>query len=223
MRFLQAHQAETVDLSRESAFTLELLDDTWAWRHRLVQSLQFGAPSHVEVQSKYQVEVPPSLLEAFDVPSTARQLRALLPITTRPKEQLLNLALAGPGGAPAHLLTRASIASIQAEYLTLLIKSSSASGVDELLPNRLLEAACLFTPRIARTYGDLRSASTLREYLVTGTGVQLTVDQVTDWCQALQPASWALILPSWACWCYPRPSPRHCFSSESRPRWLDSS
>lgn len=182
-----------MDLSRESAFTLALLDDTWAWRQRLVQTLRFGAPSHVEVQSRYQVEIPPALLDKFGVPETAKQLRALLPITTRPKEQLLNLSFTGPSGTPAHLMTRASIASIQAEYLTLMTRSSTVSGVSELLPGDLLEAACLFTPRIARTYGDLASPTALRNYLTDGTGIDMTNGQVAAWMNEARPASRALV------------------------------
>lgn len=101
MGFLHRRQhVDWVDLSLDSAFTMALLDDTWAWRQRLVINLRFIAPSHIGVESAYQIELPPELLQDFALPASVKSVRALVPLTTRPKELLLNFDLRGPDAAP---------------------------------------------------------------------------------------------------------------------------
>lgn len=182
-----------VDLTADSEFTLALLDQPWVWQQRVVTSLSFGAPAHVTQRSSHQIELPPALLADHGVPEGTESVRAILPLTRRPKRQLLDLHLTGPDGTAASLLLRASIASIQAEYLRRLVESSPAvKQVRDVLTPALFEAICLFTPRTWRRYAEEFGHNGTRRYLQEGLGLEVAKHDLDSWLTDLRPAAVAL-------------------------------
>lgn len=189
-----AHSPDVVDLTDDLRLTFQLLDDTQAWRHRLVENSLVGAGDHLRRTAAYQLELPPALMSGYVVDGHGMRVRALLPITTKRKRPLLNFAIDGPSGKPAELLTRASIASIQATYLqTLLATSPAGSGVSAGISIELLEAICGFTPAVFREY-DADASSTrylaskkkrllavYHNYLTDGLGFEVPSGTVSDW------------------------------------------
>src|SRR4051812_9430055 len=110
-----------IDLSENLALTLELIERPWRWRQRLVETLEFESGTEVRATSAYQFEFPPELLselEALDVDIA----NVILPVTTRPKRPLLRYDLRTTHGAAAYLLSRKSIAYIQAVYVRGLVE-----------------------------------------------------------------------------------------------------
>jgi hypothetical protein len=175
-----------VDLSEDSAFLLELLDDTHRWRERLVSELRFGDRNHVRSVSSYQIDFPPALLERAKIPKTARRANVLLPLTTRQKRPLLNFSLSGPGRSPATLTSRLSIAGLQAEFLKLLAETSEAR--DELamrVDAQLYESICVFSPGFFQTWFYKKSeddvAKALSLYLSGSLEWNVSVDDVRRW------------------------------------------
>jgi hypothetical protein len=192
------NNSSVVDLTNNSEFTMLLLDDTWAWRQRLIEQLEFGSGDHVRVSSSYQVEIPSGLAERFLDGSGASRIKALVPLTTRQKRSLLDFDLNGPEGENAHLMLRSSIAAIQAEYLARLAASSppaSRQALTDDIPDSLLEAICVFSPALfeffAAEYGNLRDA--LRAYLTDGLGYKVGNKEVTNWYAAAQEAARHLV------------------------------
>lgn len=179
------------DLSEDSRLLLKLLDDTHAWRERLVEELVFGAASHVRATSSYQVDIPPDLIGEYVDLTTTRAANVLLPLTTKPKQPLLAFELVGAGGQPAHLVTRKNTAALQARYLTTLVETSAApAGALAGLSEALLEAICVFTPDLFRLYRSGlrwyrsdRFERALRSYLTDGLPghVAVTLDDVFRW------------------------------------------
>lgn len=182
-----------VDLTTDSEFTLALLEQPWVWQQRVVTSLSFGAPAHVTERSSHQIELPPALLAGHSVPEGTESVRAIVPLTRRPKRQLLDLHLTGPDGTAASLLLRASIASIQAEYLARLVESSpAAQHIRDTLTRTLLEAICLFTPRIWRRYAEEFGPEGTRRYLQEGLGLEVPQRDLNTWLADLRPAAASL-------------------------------
>jgi hypothetical protein len=177
---------ERVDLSEESGFFLDLLDDTLAWRERLVGELRFGNRNHVRFISAFQVDFPPAMLEARVSLERAGSANVLLPLTARPKRPLLNFALSGPGGSPATLTSRASSAGLQVQYLSGLLETSAASSqLKSTIKPDLLEAICVFTPGFFNyTFlkdGDGDFAHALSLYLSSGLHLEVGKDDVCRW------------------------------------------
>lgn len=143
----------TVDLTEDTAFTLVLLDDTLAWRQRLVEQIELSQ-LRARVRCSYQVEIPPLTVQPFLEGRDAEFVKVLLPLTTRPKRLLTGFDLRGANGSPAHLLQRSSIAAIEAEYVGVAARSSPATEASTLLDADLLAAICVFTPGLAK---ELRS------------------------------------------------------------------
>jgi len=85
-----------LDLTRSSDFTFTLLADTWAWRQRLVETFTLGSRWHAAVRSSYQVELPSGLLDPFSGEGSVEGVRAIFPLTTRPKRPLLGFEIDGP-------------------------------------------------------------------------------------------------------------------------------
>jgi hypothetical protein len=174
-----------VDLSEDSRFLTELLDSPLQWRERLVEELVFGGSAHVRATSSYQVSFPPELLHRHIDASRSQTANILLPVALRAKRPLLNLDITGPSGAPAHLLSRASIASLQAEYLQRLAETSpTGPKLATSLPAGLLEAVCVFTPDLYRSFARRRDqVDGLTDYLRSGlgVGVPLEPDDVERW------------------------------------------
>lgn len=175
---------ELVDLTADSAFTMELLDDTWRWRQRAVESLTLDSSEHLRATTSYQIEFPELLVRPYLGDREPRRARVLVPITTRAKRPLLNFGVTGPGGRPAHLLLRPSIAALEAEYLGRLVESSPArETASEGLPAALLEAVCVFTPAVAREFQALHDdpLAGLAAYLSDGLGFPVSRDAVARW------------------------------------------
>jgi hypothetical protein len=173
-----------VDLTTSSDFTLALLDDTLAWRHRMRKELEFGSGDHVRVTTRYHVQFPRLLLHDFVRSARAEWARVLLPLTTRNKAMLLRLRVHGPEGAPAHRLARKSSAAIQAEYLRrLALTSPAGDDVKSVMRSRLLEAICVFMPDMVKklTNSDADGPVTLASYLTSGLGFDVAVDRVRRW------------------------------------------
>lgn len=172
-----------VDLSEDSGFFLELLFSKQLWRERLVGELRFGEGDHVHFKSSYQIGFPPELLRASKVPSGARYANILLPLTTREKRPLLNFGLAGPGGCPATLTSRASIANLQAQYLQLLAEDSSAFDQLRRIDPQLYESISVFSPGVFERWfwdrGD--SEASLARYLSNGLGWPVSLSDVRRW------------------------------------------
>lgn len=183
-----------IDLTRNSEFTFALLSDTWAWRQRLVESFVLGSTWHASVRSSYQVELPAALLEPFVGADPVDAVRAIVPLTTRPKRPLLAFDVEGPSGAPAHLLLRVSIAAIQAEYLAAL-RDQGDGELAQKLPDRVLEAVCVFTPAVYAEFdkdGAHRPAD-LAAYLTSGLGFAIGEAEVGRWLVVGAPAARILV------------------------------
>lgn len=177
---------DRVDLSESSDFVLGLLDDTRAWRQRVVEELTFDSGVHVRASTAMQIDFPPDLLRHHIDLSTSRCANMLLPIGTRWKHPILGLSIVGHGGAPVHLVTRASIAALEGLYLELLAASSPvAADLEPRLSGALLEAICVFSPDLFRAFlvDAVRQArpdpmeTALARYLRSGFGDQLAIDE----------------------------------------------
>jgi hypothetical protein len=172
-----------LDLSEDSAFLLTLIDRPLDWRERLVEEFSFERAAHVSVASSYQINFPPDLLEGFADSTLHRTANVLLPLTTRDKRPLLNLAITGPAGAPAQLLSRASTAALEAQYLSRLIRTSEADAqlLRGGLPENLLEAICVFTPDYFNSIADGADGVdvAMYRYLVSGLGADMAVTPET--------------------------------------------
>jgi len=173
-----------VDLTMSSDFTFKLLDDTWAWRQRLVEEFHIGSTWHAIVSSAYQVEFPQGLLGSID--DTAEAVRALIPIATRPKRPLLGFDIHTSTSSGAHLVLRVSIAAIQAEYLARLRDSAaSTDSIGAGLPDALLEAISVFTPDVYKEFDRDAEWAPERaaDYLSAGLGFSMPVQEVQRLCE----------------------------------------
>ena len=172
------------DLTTTSDFTLALLDDTLAWRHRMREELEFGSGDHVRVTTRYHVQFPWSLLSGFVRSARAERVRVLLPLTTRSKTMLLRLRVVGPDGTAAHRLARKSSAAIQAEYLRrLALTSTAGEDFKAVMRSRLFEAICVFMPDMVRKLSTSagHGPANLASYLTSGLGFDVGIDRVTRW------------------------------------------
>lgn len=175
---------ELIDLTGDSAFTMELLDDTWRWRQRTVESLTLSSSEHLRAITSYQIEFPELFVRPYLGSRQPRRVRVLLPLSTRAKRPLLNFGATGPDGRPAHLLLRPSVAALQAEYLGRLVASSPANeAATRGLPAALLEAICVFTPAVAREFRALHDdpLTGLAAYLSDGLGFAVGREAVARW------------------------------------------
>lgn len=136
------------DLSDDLSLTNELLADTWAWRHRLVEDVELGSSDQYLIRRSFQLELGRDLLEARLGGADDSSVRVLVPLGTMPKQPLLDFDLLGPGGVPAALETRRSGALVQAGYLAALATGDEMRQglLDQAFPERVLEAICAFTP-----------------------------------------------------------------------------
>jgi hypothetical protein len=124
-------------------------------------------------------------------------VNALIPLTTRPKRPFLAFGIQGANGGPAHLITRASTAALEAEYLFRLaltspVRERLVGGIDD----RLLEAICVATPDLYRSFyadssgwtDDGRTLMALERYLHSGLGsaVDLDAPAIRRWARSAQ-------------------------------------
>jgi hypothetical protein len=173
-----------VDLTTTSDFTLALLDDTLAWRHRLRKEMEFGSGDLVRVISRYHVQFPRALMSEFVRSARPQQARVLLPVTTRDKRMLLHFRVLGSEGAPAHRLARKSSAAIQAEYLRRLALTSPAGrAFAAVMRTRLLEAICVFMPDMVKKLSNSHPAGpeNIASYLTSGLGIDVDASRVRRW------------------------------------------
>jgi len=190
---------------QEQQRALELLLKLWpeprTWQPRLVYRVGLSTTTHARVEARYHLVIPPDVLEAADVPVADKSVRLLLPLTWRPKELLLNLALSSSTGNPVHLLTRAEVASLQSTVLMnqlaetdLILINVEADDVQTLV-----EAIARFMPRRVRAAADLNEASPaaevaarlrdpglLADFLSTATGLSVQSEHVRQWLRRLQ-------------------------------------
>lgn len=174
------------DLSENSGFLMELLDQTTLWRERLVQEIQLSSWTHLRLISSYQVEFPPELLSRYVNPKRTTKANVLLPLTTRTKAPLLNFSLTGPAGTPVALTSRASTAALQAEYLGLLaVTSRAADRLAYGIEASVYEAIGAFTPGLYRDTFLKRAAGdhdeALTAYLLKGLGFPVRGEDVARW------------------------------------------
>lgn len=185
---------EKVDLREQPAFSLALLDDAWVWRHRVVETLEVGLADHVSVTTRYQLEFPPDLVANY-VGAEASEARLFLPITTRHKKVLLGFSARGPRGGPAHLLLRATIADLEAHYVTGFVQAIDDQGLQDALSYDLIRAIAAAAPAtyehfLAEAKGD--RVAGLTAYVHGGIGVALTQGELRGLLQIMEPASEAL-------------------------------
>lgn len=147
----------------------------------------FEGAAHVRVTSSYEVDFAPDLIGSVADLDVHERANLLLPLATRDKQTLLNLEIAGPGGAPAHLLSRASIAALEAQYIGALVDTSrECARLRTGLVEALIEAVCAFTPgyykEVRRDCGDDEALALLR-YLSSelGPNVELKREDVDRW------------------------------------------
>lgn len=183
-RVRRNQRLELVDLTQTTDLTFALLDDTRAWRQRLVEEFVLGSSWHAEVVSSYQIEIPRAVIEPFLDGVSSERVRAYVPLTTKPKRPLLRFDLVSPRGGSATLLPRHSIAAIQAEYLyRLALVSPASDDIRAGIPLSLIEAICLFTPgvteRFSRT-GHL-SDQQVAQYLRDGLRWAPELQDVRQW------------------------------------------
>lgn len=190
-------RTERVDLSETTDFFLALKSDPSSWRERLVAELGLGLRNHVRSTSAFQIEFPPELLRGFVNLKRTRSANVLLPLTMREKRPLLNLGVTGPGGIPATVLARPSIAALQAFYLLSVVdRSSTRMRLLPFVDERLWEAICAFSPSffVSNFFdpaeGDLDAA--VAAYLSSGLGLQVDVDRVLGWRNRTEQARQAL-------------------------------
>lgn len=183
-----------------------LWKDRQLWQHRLVYRIGLATTTHGRVSASYHVVVPPEYLDVAGVASEQEKVRALVPLTWRPKELLLNLSLSSSSGGPVHLLTRADIGGLQAGiFLELLQETTIALDADLEVIRDIVEAIARFMPRRVRAATDLtegspeieirtrlRAPSRLASFLVAETAVPVTAAQVERWAKSLQPSEQVL-------------------------------
>lgn len=187
-----ATRGDAPDLTSRSAVTYALLDDTWSWRERLVETFEFRSTHHVRVRSSYQVRLDPQIVQPFTA-STPNAARLLLPITTRPKLPLVGFDME-VDDRRAYLPLRRELAGVQSGYLLHLLSASSCRA--ELvgrIPPALLEAICAFTPGVFEAFGGGRARAVpflqTTRYLRSGLGIDVTRGHVRAWERRLQPAA----------------------------------
>jgi hypothetical protein len=141
----------TFDVTENAAFFRILLSDTLLWRQRLVERFTFGSAEHVRVSSSYQCEFPPDLLRPFlrgrEYREPIEEVRALVPVTSRPKQAMLGFDCFAPDDQFAPVSRRTDAAALQAGYIRELVATSPVvEDVDRLLSEEILEAIAAFTP-----------------------------------------------------------------------------
>jgi hypothetical protein len=109
--------------------------------------------------------VPPDVLDAAGVPVADTPIRALIPLTWRPKELLLNLGLSSSEGSPVHLLTRAEVAALQSTILLNQLAETDLILIDIEADDvqTFVEAIARFMPRRVRAAAELDEASPAAE------------------------------------------------------------
>ncbi|MGY2065047.1 hypothetical protein [Blastococcus sp. SYSU DS0619] len=177
-----------------------LWSDPQLWQHRLVYRIELSTITHARVSAHYHLVIPPALLDLAGVEAGASAVRALIPLTWRPKELLLNLALTSSADSPVHLLTRVDVAWLQADMFIRALSETDLMtdvDVDDLLS--MVEAVAKFMPRRVRAAADLTEDSTadevgtrlqdatfLARFLTDATGLAIGAHEIEGWKRTLR-------------------------------------
>lgn len=180
-----------VDLTDDIEPVLRLIEER-QWRHRLVETVVLRDGDHARVHSSFQIEFAPDFLEQFDL-QDVDHAHLLLPLTTRPKQALIDFDVHVNGErGRGYMLPRSQIARVQAEYLHRLVLTSEGGGPFERgLPFPLLEAICVFTPG---PWIELRDGRCLSEDIASylhaaGLGHVVQPGMLTAWLDMLAPVA----------------------------------
>lgn len=173
------------DLSKNRNFYLQMADATYAWRQRLVTELKFGDRNHVHATSSYQIELSKETLAPFTDLDGVSAANVVLPLTTRSKQLLLNLGVAGPGGCPVTVTSRRRGAELETDYLVALANQMPPTeGRVEPGEIELWRAVCAFSPVYFRSNFGIRGndiANSIRRYLSSALGFGISRSQVEAW------------------------------------------
>ena len=181
------------DLTDDIEPVLRLMENP-GWRHRLVETVVLRDGDHARVHSSFQVEFASDFLQMFDIDERSA-VNLLLPLTTRPKQALIDFDVrVNAERGRSYLLPRSQIARVQAEYLHRLALTSEAGNVVERgLPFPLLEAICVFTPG---PWIEIREERALEDgiahYLQRAGMTYASTDHVHRWLRTLGPVAEAL-------------------------------
>jgi hypothetical protein len=175
--------------------TLGLLEDPPAWRERLVEEIVLDDRDHVEASSSYQICVSTELVQKHHPEVAAGDaVRLLLPVTTRPKQLLFDVDVAGPSGATATLVLRKEIAELQAAFVQRL---AAKEGWKLSRPCRdLIVAICQYTDgHFAWMLSEVADeVGAIVRYLRDGTGLDVARPTVEAWMARLEGVGEALRL-----------------------------
>lgn len=175
---MAASVASHMRLSNNSDFYRRLLVESNRWRRRLEINLLCTSATHVQVTSNYLIDFHESVFDGYLDPQAVERIDVLLPLTTRTKAPLINPGFSGPFG-PAHLPLRATGSQLGADYLLSLVRNAGIAAVETGLPNRLLEAICLFSPGPYQPHAEVApEAKAISRYLAERSGGKLNVSWV---------------------------------------------
>jgi hypothetical protein len=193
--------AAAVDLREYPELTHRLLDDTRAWRERVVHQFTVGDVDHVQASMSYQVRLPADVVTPFaSRAKTGDEVRLLLPLTIRQKELLLGLHFSAPPQGHCTLLLREQIANLQAGYVARLLARGSGEapqleavwyGVSAFTADSWRHHLALQRRPWRRRHSQMVRA--LVQYLNADLGLGISPDDVRRWLAALAPAKQLLI------------------------------
>jgi hypothetical protein len=186
-----------VDLLENVDFTLRLLKDSWEWRTRSIEELQFSLASHVRARTRYQCRFPRELLDEFGLTGSVL-VRAAIPLGAKPKRELLRYELRSEQ-RPVYLLERRVIAEIETADLRRLFHASGAAAeFATALNEEMINAICSFMPGIYESFLPraalpewvrLRGRiEAVRRYLENGLGLAITKKDIDGWLEVCDAA-----------------------------------
>ena len=185
-----ASSSRYVDLREDGRLLPILLDDTHVWRERLVEEVVIDDSDHVAFTSAFQLRIRPELLHEIDPALVSGDsVRVFLPLTTRPKELLLNVDLTTGDGSPISLLLKSQAASLQVEYQRWFL----GIDFDEDVKN-LLYGISNYNVDLWQFFSQTQSSEleALSKYLDAGLPFQVSKSQVKKWQEIVAPAEMAL-------------------------------
>lgn len=190
---------------QEQERALELLIRLWpeprTWQPRLVYRVNLSTVTHARVEARYHLVIPPEVLEAASLSVSDKPARVLLPLTWRPKELLLNLALSSSEDKPVHLLTRSEVAALESTIVMNQLAETDLVLID-VDPDdlqTLVEAIARFMPRRVKAAADLDESSPaaevaarlqdpmlLADFLSAATRLHVQPEHVAGWLRRLK-------------------------------------
>jgi hypothetical protein len=111
-----------VDLRSDPRALFVLLDDTHEWRERVVEELTINDGDHVSFTSSFQLRIQPDRFTPLDLDlHDGQEVRLVVPLTTRPKELLLDVSLKTGDGRSCALLLKEQTAALQTDYISWVL------------------------------------------------------------------------------------------------------